>query len=85
MAMPEWALPCSQVDALRGVLKKDSEGTTTPAGFGGRFGVTGLHDEYNHTVSFFVYPQWNRNTNLQHIAAEGLTLAEYRKNDKNIE
>jgi len=68
MAMPEWALPCSKVDALAGVLKKPSEGTTTPAGFGGRFGVTGLHDEYNHTVSFFVYPQWARNVHAAHAA-----------------
>ena len=68
MALPEWALPCSKVDALAGVLKKPSEGTTTPAGFGGRFGVTGLHDEYNHTVSFFVYPQWNRDVRVAHAA-----------------
>ena len=60
MVMPDWALPLSRIDGLRNVLKNPSEGTTTPTGFGGRVGITGLHDEYNHTVSFFVYPRWQR-------------------------
>eukprot|EP00039_Didymoeca_costata_P020560 m.341661 g.341661 ORF g.341661 m.341661 type:complete len:816 (-) comp20333_c0_seq1:152-2599(-) len=58
--MPSWAMPLSSIDGLRNVLKNPAEGTTTPTGFGGRMGVTGLHDEYNHTVSYFVYPMWGR-------------------------
>ena len=60
MVMPDWSMPLSRIDGLRNVLKNPSEGTTTPTGFGGRVGITGLHDEYNHTISFFVYPQWRR-------------------------
>mmetsp|Transcript_35157 Transcript_35157/g.91996 ORF Transcript_35157/g.91996 Transcript_35157/m.91996 type:complete len:899 (+) Transcript_35157:44-2740(+) len=54
--MPSWALPESEIDGMRDAFSRPAEGTTTPSGFGGRFGVTGLHDEYNHTVSIFVYP-----------------------------
>ena len=57
--MPAWAMPLSEADGLRNVLDAPSEGTTTPTGFGGSFGVTGLHDEYNHTCSLFAYPLWS--------------------------
>lgn len=56
--LPDWALPLSCVDGLRGVFDVAVPGTTTPTAFGGKFGVSGLHDEYNHTVSLFIYPQW---------------------------
>ena len=57
--MPPWALPMSNVDGMAKIFgTQAAEGTTTPTGFGGRFGISGLHDEYNHTVSFFVYPLW---------------------------
>jgi hypothetical protein len=58
--MPSWALPESEIDGMRNAFSKPAEGTTTPSAFGGQFGVTGLHDEYNHTVSIFVYP-WATN------------------------
>lgn len=58
--MPPWALPLSEIDGLRDAFSRPAEGTTTPSAFGGRFGVTGLHDEYNHTVSIFVYPWFTK-------------------------
>jgi hypothetical protein len=58
--MPRWALPLSEIDGLRNAFSRPAEGTTTPSGFGGSFGVTGLHDEYNHTVSIFVYPWFTK-------------------------
>lgn len=60
--VPACYLPLSEADGLRGVfgdVEHLCEGTTTPTGFGGNFGITGLHDEYNHTVSVFCYPLWN--------------------------
>eukprot|EP00041_Stephanoeca_diplocostata_P026412 m.712184 g.712184 ORF g.712184 m.712184 type:complete len:1101 (-) comp22959_c0_seq4:1710-5012(-) len=56
--LPSWALPLSEIDGMNSMFNFPAEGTTTPSGFGGRFGVTGLHDEYNHTVSMFIYPRW---------------------------
>lgn len=56
--MPEYAMPLSSIDGMRDAFHTPAEGTTTPTGFGGSFGISGLHDEYNHTVSFFVYPFW---------------------------
>lgn len=64
--LPNWALPLSELDGFRNLFRDTAPGTTTPTAFGGLFGITGLHDEYNHTVSFFVFP-FRHSTNAEDV------------------